>query len=193
MGAFTDPAALDRPEVRLRPVAEAARVFMGGAGATLIAALVMCSTYGNLSLQFLAAPRLLFALGEHGDFPRALAAVHPRFRTPYAAILTHATLVCAFAIFGSFIWNAILSAVARLVTYAIVCAAVPVLRRQHPGASRLRLPGGLLIPSFGMLFCVVLVAQMQTDHVWIATIVAVGALVNWRFARASLRSTAERV
>jgi amino acid transporter len=183
MGAITDPAAFDRPEVRDRPVAEAARVFMGATGAVLISVLVLCSTYGNLSLQFLAAPRLLFAFGEQGDFPRGLAAVHPRFRTPYVAVLVHATLVCAFAIFGSFIWNAILSAVARLVTYSIVCAAVPVLRRRHPDAPRLRLPGGWLVPGFGLAFCAVLVTQMETAHAWIAGAVAASAVVNWLYAR----------
>jgi amino acid transporter len=185
MGALPDRAAFDRPEVQARPVGEAARVFLGAGGAMLIAALVLCSTYGNLSLQFLAAPRLLFAFGEHGDFPRRLAAVHPRFRTPHVAILLHAFLVCAFAIFGSFIWNAILSAVARLVTYGIVCGAVPVLRRRAPEAPRLRLPGGWLIPFVGLAFCVVLVTQMQVDHAWVAAIVMLAATANWWAARAA--------
>jgi len=185
MGAFTDPAALARPDVQARPVAEAARVFMGAGGAMLIAALVLVSTYGNLAFQFLAAPRLLFAFGEQGDFPRGLAAIHPRFRTPYVAILVHVTLVCAFAIVGSFLWNAILSAVARLVTYAIVCGAVPALRRRDPDAPCLRLPGGWLIPLFGLAFCVVLVTQMQADHAWVAGVVALAAIVNWAWARSA--------
>jgi amino acid transporter len=188
MGAIPDAAALARPEVQARPVAEAARVFLGAAGAVLIAALVLCSTYGNLAFQFLAAPRLLFAFGQHGDFPRGLAAVHPRFRTPYVAILLHSVLVCAFAIFGTFLWNAILSAVARLVTYGIVCGAVPALRRRDPEAPRLRLPGGWIIPLFGIAFCVVLVAQMQIDHAWVAGIVMLAATINWWSARAA-RST----
>lgn len=183
MGAITDPAAFDRPEVRARPVAEAARAFIGPIGAVLIAALVLCSTYGNLALQFLAAPRLLFALGEHGDFPRGLAAVHPRFRTPYVAVLVHAALVCAFAIYGNFLWNAILSAVARLVTYGFVCAAVPVLRRRAPDAPRLTLPGGWLLPAVGLAFCVVLVSQMQAAHAGIAGGVVVAGVVNWLVVR----------
>jgi amino acid transporter len=183
MGAFTDTAAFQRPEVQARPVAEAARVFMGTTGASLIAILVLCSTYGNLALQFLASPRLLFAFGEQGDFPRALARVHPEYRTPHVAVLLHAILTCAFAIFGSFIWNAILSAVARLVTYAVVCAAVPALRRRDPDMPRVRLPGGPLIPYFGLAFCVVLVTQMEAAHAGIAALVALAGLANWAWAR----------
>jgi amino acid transporter len=183
MGAIADPAAYDRPEVRDRPVAEAARVFLGGAGASLIALGVLCSTYGNLAMQFLTAPRLIFAFAEHRDVPPALAAVHPRFRTPYVAILVHAALVCAFAIYGSFIWNAILSAVARLVTYALVCAAVPVLRRRTPDAVSLRVPGGWTIPLIGLAFCVVLVTQMEAAHARIAVVVCLAGVLNWTWAR----------
>lgn len=184
MGAITDPAAFERPEVRDRPVAEAARVFLGGAGASLIAIGVLLSTYGNLAMQFVTAPRLTFAFAEHRDFPPFFAAVHPRFRTPYVAILIHTALVCAFAIFGSFIWNAILSAVARLVTYGLVCAAVPVLRRRAPGAAAFRLPGGWAVPLVGLAFCVLFAAQMEATHARIAAVVVLAGTLNWVWARA---------
>ncbi|MEO7135934.1 MAG: hypothetical protein ABI024_17140, partial [Vicinamibacterales bacterium] len=94
-----------------------------------------------------------------------------------------------FAIFGSFIWNAILSAVARLVTYAVVCAAVLALRRRHTGASRTRLPGSWLIPLFGLAFSVVLVTQMEAAHAGIAALVTLAALVNWLWARRAAPSS----
>ena len=43
MGAFPDPAAFARPAVRERPVAEAARVFLGQGGAVLITIGVLIS------------------------------------------------------------------------------------------------------------------------------------------------------
>lgn len=183
MGAITDPAALDRPEVRDRPVAEAARVFLGGAGAALIAVGVLLSTYGNLAMQFVGAPRLVFALAEQRDFPAAFARVHPQWRTPYLSILVHAALCAVFAIYGSFIWNALLSAVARLGTYGLVCAAVPVLRRRDPDGALFRLPGGWLLPLIGLGFCVVLAAQMEAAHARIAVVVALIAAVNWFLVR----------
>jgi amino acid transporter len=183
MGAFTDPAALDRPEVRDRPVAEAARVFLGGAGAALIAAGVLLSTCGNLAMQFVGAPRLVFALAEQRDFPVLFARVHPLWRTPHVSILAHTAFCAVFAIFGSFIWNAILSAVARLATYAVVCAAVPVLRRRDPDAALFRLPGGWALPLAGLAFCVVLAVQMEGAHARIAGGVALIAALNWLWVR----------
>jgi basic amino acid/polyamine antiporter, APA family len=179
MGAISDPAALARPEVRERPVAEAARLFLGAGGVGLIALGVMLSTYGNLAVQFVGAPRLLFALAEQRDFPAILTRVHRAWRTPHVAILTHAACSAAFAIYGSFIWNAILSAVARLGTYAVVCAAVPILRRRDSEGALFRLPGGWLLPAIGLSFCVVLGAQMQAAHARLAAIVAVLATMNW--------------
>ena len=164
-------------------MAEAARVFLGAAGASMIAAGVMLSTYGNLAMQFVGAPRLVFALAEQRDFPRVLAHVHPRWRTPYVSILLHAAFAAAFAIFGSFIWNAVLSAVARLGTYGLVCAALPVLRQRDPGGALFRVPGGSLLPATGLLFCVVLAAQMEAAHARIAGVVAFVALLNWWWVR----------
>ena len=48
---------------------------------------------------------------------RAGAIRHPRFRTPSVSIILWAVLVLGLAIYGNFIWNAILSVAARIVTY----------------------------------------------------------------------------
>ena len=183
MGAFPDPAAFARPELSERPVAEAARVFLGQGGAVLITIGVLISTYGNLAGQFIAAPRLTFAFAEQGDFPRIFAAVHPRFRTPYVSVIVHVLTVGTLAIAGSFIFNAILSAAARLLTYALVCAAVPVLRRRAPDAPAFRLPGGAAIPALGLTFCIVIAMYMDRSQLGIIGFVALAAAINWMVAR----------
>ena len=183
MGAITDPAAFNQPEVQERPLAEAARVFLGGGGAALIALGVLVSTYGYLAGQFVNVPRLTFAFAEQHDFPKFFAAVHKRFRTPYISILVYMALVWGLAIYGSFIWNAILSAVARLFTYAIVCAALLRLRRTQPEAASFRLPAGWLAAFLGIAFCALMVTQMGSSHLKIVLVVAAVALLNWIWVR----------
>ena len=56
------------------------------AGAAMAIAAVL-SAIGWSSGAFVTLPRLIFALGERGDFPRIFAHVHPRFRTPHVAIV----------------------------------------------------------------------------------------------------------
>jgi basic amino acid/polyamine antiporter, APA family len=177
MGALADPGASERP------LADAARVFLGNAGAGLIALGAMISTYGYLSGQFVSAPRLTYAFAERRDFPQFFAAVHPKFRTPHISILIYTALTLALAIYGSFIWNAILSSVARLITYALVCAALIRLRITRPHADAFRLPAGILFAIVGIAFSVVMVMQMNQQHLKIVTAVAAFATVNWFLAR----------
>lgn len=177
MGALADPGASERP------LADAARVFLGNTGAGLIALGAMVSTYGYLSGQFVSAPRLTFAFAERRDFPAFFAEVHPKFRTPYVSITVYTALSLSLAIYGGFIWNAILSSVARLLTYALVCAALIRLRIARPHAHAFRLPGGWIFAVAGMAFCLVMVAQMNMQHLQIILAVAGIALVNWLLAR----------
>ncbi len=161
------------------PLADAAQNFFGPSGAAFIAGGAMVSTFGWLAAQIVSAPRLTYAFAEQGDFPKAFAAVHPRFRTPYVSILAWGALVLGLALYGSFVWNAILSAVGRLVTYAYVCAALPVLRRKHPQADALRLPLAWLFVLAGMAFCIVFLTRMNAEHAKIVAVVAAVAIVNW--------------
>jgi amino acid transporter len=177
MRALVDPSQAERP------LAAAAQVFLGTGGAALISVGAMLSTYGHLSGQMVGAPRLTFAFAEGRDFPSFFASVHPQFRTPHVSILVFALLVWALAIYGSFIWNAILSAVARLFTYGLVCGAVIVLRRKHPNADAFRLPLGNVFGVLGVAFCALLVAQMNRQHLIIVLTTAAVALANWIWAR----------
>src|SRR5579864_2647491 len=182
IGALPDAAA------SVRPLADVARVILGPGGALFIAVGALVSVYGYLSANMLTVPRNLYALAERGDFPRVLAAVHPRFHTPYVSIVVYAVLLWAFAQFASFSWNVTLSAVARVLFYGAICAAVPVLRRRQPGAAAWRLPGGALLPVTGVLICAALLAAVDFGEsaILLATIGA--AFLNWLLVRK--RSTA---
>lgn len=175
--------ALPDPGAHARPVAEAAGAFLGPAGASFIAAGALISMFGYLSGQFVSVPRLTFAFAEQRDFPAPFAAVHPRFRTPHVSILVYALLVWALALYGSFVWNAVLSAVARLITYGIVCAALVQLRLRAPAADALRLPAGWPFALGGLGFCVLMFLQMNAGHLLILAVVSAVAAVNWAVAR----------
>jgi APA family basic amino acid/polyamine antiporter len=166
-----------------QPLATAAGRFLGAPGVWLMAIGAMVSVWGWFAATMLGTPRLTFALGERGDFPRAFARVHPRFRTPYVSILCYAGLGWVLALSGSFEWNASLSAVARLFTYGVTCGALPVFRRRNPGAAVFRTPAGYLIPALGVAFCVVLLTQMGPLDFTILTATMALAAATWVWAR----------
>ena len=64
----------------------AALKLLGSVGTAAMSAVILCSVFGSLNGNLLVGPRVLFAMGEDGLAPRWLRAVHPRWRTPAAAI-----------------------------------------------------------------------------------------------------------
>jgi basic amino acid/polyamine antiporter, APA family len=176
-------AALADPGASSRPLADAARVFLGPFGGWLIAAGATISIVGFLGANFLNAPRLTFALAEHGDLPRLFGRIHPRFRTPAASVLIFALLVWILAVRGSFEWNATLSAVSRLFVYGSTCLALLRLRRLDPGGARFRLPGGVLLPVAAIGFCAVLATRMGLAELTVLTVVALVGGLHWGIVR----------
>ena len=127
-----------------RPLVDAGSRFLGTAGASIITVGALISVGGTLNTIMLAGPRLLFAMAEQGQLPRTLAATHPRFRTPYTAILLSAVIMLALTLQGTFISALTISTVIRLLTYGATCLALPVLRRQG-GTAPFRVPAGMVV------------------------------------------------
>jgi len=177
VGVLPDPAASQRP------LADAARVMLGGPGAALISVGALVSVYGYVSANMLTTPRGIFAPAQAGDLPAFLGTVHPRWRTPYVSILVFAVLLWGFSQFASFSWNVTLSAVSRIVYYAGICAAVPVLRRKQPDAATFRVPGGLTLPVIGVAICALLLTRVDFGKSVILLATIAVALLNWALVR----------
>ena len=177
IGVLPDPAHSERP------LADVARLALGPGGAAFVTVGALISVYGYLSANILGVPRITFALAENGDFPAIFSAIHPRFRTPYFSILAFALLSWLLALLGTFTWNATLSAVARLLYYGLVCAALPVLRRKQPGAALYRLPGGTFFGVLGAGICLALITGVNLSGSLILLATAAVALVNWLVVR----------
>ena len=177
VGILPDPAHSQRP------LADVARIAIGGGGAVLIALGALLSVYGYLSGNILATPRITFALGERGDFPHFFALVHPRFRTPYVSILAFAFLVWLLALFGSFAGNATLSAGSRLFYYGVTCAALPALRRKNREQALIRMPAGNVFGIAGAVMCAALLTQIDYNKSLVLLAAVTVAFVNWLVVR----------
>jgi amino acid transporter len=164
------------------PLAEAARMFLGGWGAWLMTVGAVISIFGNISNTTLVGPRYLFALACDGFGPRILSRVHPRFQTPAAAIITQSVFSLVLALSGSFVQLAMLSIIARLATYMGTAAAVPVLRRRFAQRTdALRLPGGPVIPIAALMLSLVFLASTTWKNLVAGLIALVVGAVIYRF------------
>lgn len=119
-----------------RIAADAMEAAVGPIGASIVAAVILCSIAGAANGNFLTAPRVFYAMAKDGLFFRQVAEVHPKYHTPHIAIL------------ATGLWSAILSLTGtfeQLYTYVIfgqwlffglTVAAVIVLRRTRPDLER---------------------------------------------------------
>jgi amino acid transporter len=130
------------------PLAQAAAVFAGAPGRTVMIVAASISMLGYLSANILSTPRAIFAYARDGFLPAALCAVHDRYRTPHVAIIIHGCLVAALALTGSFERLAIFSNLTAFVLYMLCAIAVMVLRAHdvHSDGAPFRIPGGALVP-----------------------------------------------
>ena len=172
-------------------LAEAAQSFAGPVGAMLLTVGAAVSILGTSSNTMLLGPRYLHAMGADGLGPRALAAIHPRWRTPWIAILVTGVLSLALALGGIYVSTkaffalALLSALTRLFTYIGCAAAVLKLRRRFAGQPHaITLPGGPLIPIGALLLSFALMASASWMNLAAAAVaLLIGTAIYLHYAR----------
>ncbi len=186
------------------PLADAGRMLLGPIGGFLLTLGAVLSVLGTNNNTVLAGPRYLYALAETGRLPRVFAKIHPRYRTPYVAILTQTGVALALIATDAVLHSvkpgalgvaeelAVLSTIARLATYIGTCLAVPVLRRKMPATPRtIRLPGGPVIPIAALVICLMfLSAAEKKNFIGGAIALAVGALVYASRGKAAAEGSA---
>jgi basic amino acid/polyamine antiporter, APA family len=143
-----------------KPLADAGSRIMGTAGGALISAGALISISGNLNVLLLSGSRVPFAMAEEKQLPRLIGKVHSRFFTPYISILFTAMLMLIFTLKSSFVQALTISAIARLVTYAATCLALPVFRRRaETPAAAFHLPGGTIISMMSLALAIWLLSN----------------------------------
>jgi amino acid transporter len=129
----------------------AVRLF-GGIGNALIAALVCVSTFGTMNGGTMCYPRIFYAMAQDRLFFHGIAAVHPRYGTPHAAIALTAALAICFLWVRTFEQLIEIFVLGVLPFWALGAGAVIVLRRRRPEATRpYRTPGYPFVPVLFIL------------------------------------------
>jgi len=160
------------------PLADAAVLFLGSAGAALMIAGQSVSACGNNIGAALSGSRNLFALAEQGDLPPFFGRIHPRFRTPVNAIVITSAVALVLALSGKFAGLAATSAISRLVVYVFTCAAT--LRLRHAAFAdrvnppRFVVPFGPVVPALAILIGLAILAGATVAQ-WRAGVLALAA------------------
>jgi basic amino acid/polyamine antiporter, APA family len=152
-------------------------VYVGLLAATI---LFVATNAGLIGLS-----RLSYSMGQYRQLPEAMRRLHPRFKTPYVAILVFGFVACLALVPGQAEFLGTVYAFGAMLSFTVAHAAVIALRIRQPDAERpfrgpvnLRVRG-IDLPLFavagglgtGLAFIVVTVLNVETLIVgvgWIA-------------------------
>ncbi|HEV8581396.1 MAG TPA: amino acid permease [Thermoanaerobaculia bacterium] len=149
---------LEAARASTRVAADAADALLGGGGASLMAALVMVSTFGAVNGVILAGPRVYYSMAEDGLLFRWLGATHPRFQTPHRAVTLQALLASLLALTDSY--RALFTRViyTEWIFFALMAAGLFRLRRRPDYRPAYRVWGHPAVPVLFVLASAVIVA-----------------------------------
>jgi APA family basic amino acid/polyamine antiporter len=115
---------------------EAAVRMIGSAGGAFIAAAILVSTFGCVNGLTLAGARVVYAMARDGLFFRGAARVHPRHRTPAAALLLHGLVAGVLTLTGTYSDLLTMTAFSSLLFNVLTVVGLFVLRRRQPELAR---------------------------------------------------------
>jgi basic amino acid/polyamine antiporter, APA family len=159
----------------------------GPGAASAISMLVIVSSLGAMSGIILAGPRVYYAMAEDRLLFQWMGAIHPRFRTPYLAIVAQAIWSSVLVWTGTY--GTIVSRViyTEWIFFAALALGVMALRSSGSYAPAFRASGFPVAPVlFASTCAAIVVSQIVSDprnSLWGLALVAAGLPVYWIWKR----------
>ncbi len=141
-----------------RPASDAVALVLGHTGASLVSVGIAISMLVTLNGTIMSGARVPFATARDGYFFKAIAEVHPRYRTPAVSITVQCMLAIALLLFGgNFKQFFSLAIFAEWLFYMIAGSTLFVFRHREPAATRpYRVWGYPFVPAIFILVSAVL-------------------------------------
>ncbi len=150
-----------------------------------------------LVVMMLSQPRVTMAMARDGLLPKSFfGAVHPRFLTPWKGTIVTGVSV---AVLGGLLPLDVLADlvnIGTLLAFAMVCAAVLIMRKTNPNAARpFRAPLVPFVPLAGIGLCLLLMFSLPPMN-WLrlAIWLGVGLVIYFAYGRkhSVLRQSSDR-
>jgi len=132
------PSELTLIQESAAPYAEAMQAagIIGIPMAILCAGIAFGGDFSTLNAGVAAPARYLFSMSRDGSLPPVFSKLHPKYKTPYIAVLFLGAITLLFVATGSLIYIASLSLFADLFYYIIGFMGAIGLRLKHPELKR---------------------------------------------------------
>jgi APA family basic amino acid/polyamine antiporter len=155
------------------PIAEAAKAT---GNFTLVAAIslgALIATASVLLTNLIGSSRVAFAMARNEQLPKSVARVSSRFGTPYISVLAMGALLTVLAFSLDLKQSAAITSFAILSVHLTVNLSAIRLRKKMLNSTKFRVPFYPLIPSLGLVSCVILMFSLPQESWIIAAIVVI--------------------
>jgi len=169
----------------LRPISDAAEVFMGTPGEIALGVAAIFAFLSTANAGIMTAARSLVPLSQDGLLPEAIGKINARFRTPHNALL----LTALFILVSLFLKLEILVEAASLVlilTNILACLSVIILRESRIQNYRpvFRAPLYPWLQLVGIVGFWFLIYEMGREALFVSLLlIVVGLFVYWFYGR----------
>jgi APA family basic amino acid/polyamine antiporter len=162
----------------------------------IIAAAGVAGITSVLLVLMLSAPRVFLAMARDGMVPQSFFGdVHPKFRTPWKSTILIGAFVATMTGFLPIDALLHLANIGTLFAFLIVCAAVLIMRRTNPDATRpFRSPFYPFVPILGILSCLMLMFSLPPENWWrLIAWMALGLIIyfSYGYSHSELRMRTE--
>ena len=161
------------------PLALAGYALLAGVGALFITVGALLSISGSDEAGILSSSRIPYAMAGDGLLPRMFAKKHPRYDTPYVALITQGVITGVAAIFGTINNLIVLSVFTLLFCYIMTCISVFPLRKKYEKS--IKIPS--IIPVAGVLISIYMMTQCNLNQVIAGVVfIALGIPIYWKYS-----------
>jgi len=166
------------------PLVLVSTALLGSVGGVITGIGALASVAGVDETEVLGTARLIYAMAADGLLPKVVKRVHPRYKTPYVAVLIEGAVALSLS-FYSQISQLISFAVFNLgVCYLLVCLSLTVLKKR--GEHGLR--GQSVVPWAGVAISLYLLYSTSLSDKLIGIVaILVGLPIYFFYARVQVR------
>ncbi len=161
---------------------------LGPVAVTLMAAVMLLSSWGSLQTSILGTARIPYAMARDGVFFQSLARLSKNTKVPVIALIVQGVWAGVLAVSGKFDQLTDLAIFAFWLFYGMVTASVFVFRHREPEAVRhYRTWGYPVVPAVFVLVTIYLIGFTIYNAPFLSflglIVIAAGLPVYWYFAR----------
>jgi amino acid transporter len=161
----------------------------GRIGLYIMAAISFLATMSSFNGGVMGNSRLIYALAREGSFPKFMSKLHPKYFTPWIALLVIFSLIAVFSISvamtEAFLVPILVAASIEALMFAIISFSVIALRYREKDTERVfKIRGGIIIPLFtGIVFLALTLGILVSSSKYVVILFVVGFVLSFLYSK----------